>query len=333
MYDLELDRVTNEIIKQDAKRVLLQLPDGLRQYAVKMVTYLQKHTGANIYLSGDSCYGSCDIATIQAKELGADLLVHYGHSNMIQNELNIPILYVHSKIDVDLKALTEVVIPKIKNWKKIGLVTTIQHIHQLNDLAIALKAKGFKLYIGTSTKKTSFNGQILGCSFENAKSIMNHVDGYLYLGGGQFHPMGLILSTGKPVVIANPYTLSVSEISKDGLMNFAKKRMAKITITQNAHTIGILSSSKPGQANLSTAEDLRERFEQKGYQAAILFLDEVRAEHLNNFTEFEAFINTACPRIALDGITEINKPILSINEAKIVLQELKWEDLWGKNYI
>jgi 2-(3-amino-3-carboxypropyl)histidine synthase len=153
------------------------------------------------------------------------------------------------------------------------------------------------------------------------------------LGGGQFHPLGLVLSTGKPVVIANPYTFSVSEISKYDLMKLAKKRIAQITATKNAKTIGILSSSKPGQTNLNVAEYLRERFEEKGFQAAIIFLDEVRAEHLNNFTEFEAFVNTACPRIALDGITGIKKPILSIKEAKIVLNELKWEDIWGKNYI
>lgn len=333
MYDLELERVSKEIYRQDAKRVLLQLPDGLRPYAYQIVRYIKKSTGATIYLSGDSCYGSCDIATTQANDLRADLLVHYGHSNMFQNKIKIPILYVHSKINVDIEALTDLVLPKISNWENIGLVTTIQHIHQVNELAKALKAKGLKPYIGTSTKKTPFDGQVLGCYYENAKSIMSLVDGYLYLGGGQFHPMGLILSTGKPVIIINPYNLSVSKITQDDLMNFAKKRMAKITKTKSAQTIGIICSSKPGQVNLTTSEDLRERFEQKGYQAAIIFLDEVRAKHLNNFIEFEAFINTACPRVALDGITGINRPILSINEAKIVLNELKWEDVWGKNYI
>ena len=40
-YDLELDRVVNEIKKQKAKRVLVQLPDGLKPKAKEIVDVLR----------------------------------------------------------------------------------------------------------------------------------------------------------------------------------------------------------------------------------------------------------------------------------------------------
>ena len=90
--------------------------------------------------------------------------------------------------------------------------------------------------------------------------------------------------------------------------------------------IGIIVSSKYGQQNLKMAEDLNVSFQEKDYKSTIIYLDEVRSEHLNNFTEIEAFVNTACPRIALDGINGILRPMISVKEAYIVLEKIKWED-------
>ena len=52
MYDLELDRVVEEIKNRGAEKVLLQLPDGMRPFAYQLVEALEKTTGATVYLSG-----------------------------------------------------------------------------------------------------------------------------------------------------------------------------------------------------------------------------------------------------------------------------------------
>jgi len=41
-YEMELERVVDEIRKSGAKSVLLQLPDGLKPWAVCVVDYLQE---------------------------------------------------------------------------------------------------------------------------------------------------------------------------------------------------------------------------------------------------------------------------------------------------
>jgi 2-(3-amino-3-carboxypropyl)histidine synthase len=58
----------------------------------------------------------------------------------------------------------------------------------------------------------------------------------------------------------------------------------------------------------------------------------LRSENLNNFTEIEVFVNTACPRVAIDGPMGISRPIISIKEAQVVLNEVKWENIWGNYY-
>jgi 2-(3-amino-3-carboxypropyl)histidine synthase len=85
-YDLELDRTAREIIKAKAKRVLIQLPDGLKPNAQEIVLFLQKKTKAEILIWGGSAFGACDIP-IETKNLGVDFLVHYGHSQWVFDEL------------------------------------------------------------------------------------------------------------------------------------------------------------------------------------------------------------------------------------------------------
>ena len=332
MYNLELERVKDEIIQYKAKRVLLQLPDGLRPFAYQIVNALKESTEAKFFLSGDSCYGSCDLALSQGRDLNVDLIVHYGHSGMVQSH-EIPTLYIHAEIDIDIESLIQEATPLISEWQNVGPVTTIQHIHQMDDIAEKLRSKGKNVKIGKGSGKTPYDGQILGCGYSTALEVKDDVDGYLYIGGGQFHPRGLILSTGKPVVIANPYSGTVTEMTSNDLMGLAKKRMAQITVAKSSKLIGILVSSKPGQKALSIAEELESRLTEKGYGTSIIYLDEIRPEHLNNYSEFDAFIVTACPRIAIDGIQGIDRPMLTIKEAQVVLNEIKWEDIWGNRYL
>ena len=332
MYDLELDRVVSEIKTRKAGRVLLQLPDGMRPFASQLVKTIEESTGAKVFLSGDSCYGACDIALNQAKQLGVDLIVHYGHSPMVKHP-EMPVIYVHASIDIDVDKLIEAVLPSLREYESIGLTTTVQHAHQVEEMKKKLTEKGVSVLVGGGTGKTPLDAQILGCSYMTAINIMERVDAFLYVGGGQFHPSGIVMSTGKPVIIANPYNGEVSGIEEGDLMDLAKRRMAAVTIAKTSKRFGILVSSKPGQNNLEKAVELQKMLKEQGNEALLIYMDEIRAEHINNYSEPEILVNTACPRIAVDGINGIDRPMLTINETEVVLGLRRWEELWGNAYM
>ena len=332
MYNLELDRVISTIKERKAERVLLQLPDGLRPIANELVKAIENATGATVFLSGDSCYGACDIALTQARQLGVDIIVHYGHTPMVKHP-EIPVIYVHASIDVDVDGLLEQVLPSLRQYSSIGLATTVQHVHQIAEIAEKLREKGIHVEVGKGTGKTPLDAQILGCSYMTVINIKDKVDAYLYIGGGRFHPTGIVMSTCKPVVTLNPYNGQVSLITEADLMDVAKRRMAAVTIAKSAHSFAVLVSSKPGQNNLDRAMELQKQLREKGKEAVIIYMDEIRAEHVNNYSEPEVLVNTACPRIAVDRITGIDRPMLTINETEVVLGLRRWEELWGDSYM
>ena len=81
-YELELEKTAKTINDDGAKRVLLQLPEGLKPKAKEIQEYLEKHTKVDILIWGASNYGACDIP-IEARNVQVDLIVHYGHSQWV----------------------------------------------------------------------------------------------------------------------------------------------------------------------------------------------------------------------------------------------------------
>jgi 2-(3-amino-3-carboxypropyl)histidine synthase len=79
MYNLEIPKLVAEIKEKGAKLVCLHLPDGIKPKANEMVKAIEEETDAKVIIWGGSCYGSCDLP-LEVKNLGVDLLIHYGHS-------------------------------------------------------------------------------------------------------------------------------------------------------------------------------------------------------------------------------------------------------------
>jgi 2-(3-amino-3-carboxypropyl)histidine synthase len=332
MFELDIDRVVKEIKRREAGRVLLQLPDGMRSFAFDIAEQIRAGTPTEVIISGDSCYGACDIASRQARELGVDLLIHYGHSCFVA-DAGVPVLYVEARISINVTKMVEAVLPSVADWASVGLTSVVQHSQQLGEVKEALASRGIKALLGEGEGQTPEPGQVLGCSYSAATRLSEDVDGYIFIGGGRFHPLGLALKTGKPIIIANPYNGTVTRLDPSELMQLAKRRLALITAARNAKKIGILVSSKPGQLQLSDAMVLAEKLGDREVTAFLIYLDEVRAEQLNNFTEPEAFIETACPRIAIDGVAGVERPILTTQEARVLLGERTWEQTWGPAYL
>ena len=77
-YDFEIPRIRREIKKRDAKRVLLQFPDGMKPYATVIVDALESNvSGVEFMIWLGSCYGACDVPAVEEK---VDLVVQFGHS-------------------------------------------------------------------------------------------------------------------------------------------------------------------------------------------------------------------------------------------------------------
>ncbi|XP_029067194.1 2-(3-amino-3-carboxypropyl)histidine synthase subunit 1 isoform X10 [Monodon monoceros] len=79
-YNFEIPKTIWRIQQAQAKKVALQMPEGLLLFACTIVDILERFTEAEVMVMGDVTYGACCVDDFTARALGADFLVHYGHS-------------------------------------------------------------------------------------------------------------------------------------------------------------------------------------------------------------------------------------------------------------
>jgi len=330
MYNLEEEELINAIKKKAAKRVLLQFPNGLRKYAFKLAKKIEEEANVEAIISADPCYGACDLAIEDLKHVNADLLIHYGHAKIPNLKFkNIIFIEARSKIDVEQAVLKAAEI--FKNEEKIGLLTTIQHIDFLTKAKTILENIGKKVYIGNPGKKTIYKGQILGCDLTAAKDVADKVEGFIVISGGNFHGLGVQLTTGKKTVVADPF-LNEARILDELVKATIRKRWIQISRFSECKNIGVLLILKSGQLNLKLAEKMKNEIEKKKKKSILICVREVTPENLNSFIDVEAFVNTGCPRIPIEDQLKFEKPILNPEEALIGLGVIPWEN-YGKTLL
>ena len=327
-FDLEEKRLRKEISKRKAKTVLVQLPEGLKAEGPHLATIIED-VGALAIVSADPCYGACDLALPDAESLGADLIVHYGHSPQIKQE-RVPTIYMEARAKISVKEAVKKAIPLLEPWSSIGLVTTVQHVHKLNEAKNLLLKAGKTVAIGDAGL-VKYAGQVIGCDFSNAKSVSEEVEAFLFVGGGRFHAIGVALATAKPTIIADPYEKRAYPIH-DEVPRILKQRWASISEAKGAENFGVLMGLKSGQKRVREAVKIKEKLQKSGRQATLLALREITSNALMQFPNIEAFVNTACLRLSLDGTSSFLKPTLSLNEALVMLGEMDWEELCRKGW-
>ncbi|MCQ2086039.1 MAG: diphthamide biosynthesis enzyme Dph2 [archaeon] len=320
MFDLQLEYVAEWIRSRKHHSVALQIPEGLKSKATDIVDFLALNTDANFIISGDPCYGACDVFH-NFKDI-ADALVHFGHSPIQNLQAERDVLFVEALCHVDIKENLRKNINEIP--EKVGLLATLQYIECIEQAREILEKYGKKVIIERGDGRTCYPGQILGCNCSSAESVSQRVDAFIFIGEGNFHPLTVALHTGKKVFVFDPFTGELRNVDaiKDRIL---RKRFAVIQNAKVAERFLVIICSKIGQRRDTVAENIIKKIQESGKKAYKAYMDELTPQNLIAY-HVDAFISTGCPRIAIDDYLRYNKPILTPVEAEIALGLRKWDD-------
>lgn len=313
----ETARLLEVIRGRNAKTVGLQFPVGLRTRAVDLAREIEEKAGVTCLVSADPSFGACDVP-----EMPADLIVHLGHAPMPHLRYERVFFYDLPGPALESLAFVDAALPLLP--KRVGLLTTTQFRGWLPKIKEHLESNGHEVRIGEPDRRVAYAGQLLGCDYHTATAVAGDVDGYLYIGTGDFHPLGVAMLIDKPVVIADPERGTARTLAdlKDRVL---RQRHAAIARAHDARTFGIIVSRKIGQARMELARDLKGLAEKHGKAAQIFLMDLVAPEFLEGY-RVDAWVNTACPRIAIEDVLQYKRPMLTPQEFEIVLGERAWED-------
>ena len=316
MVKEEIDQVLKV---NNYKRIVLQFPDGLLDTFLYDINLFLEEKGKEVIIAGDPSYGACDLPTVQAEIMNADAIFHFGHSTFAFPPPKIGIAIHYFTVEADVQINWKKVLDELKKyqWKKIGLLTTIQHINVLNEI---------KKYTTKDSPEFLMHkeGQILGCNQNRATAIAKDVDAFLVLAGGDFHASPVVIATGKPTLRFDPFSQEFQLFDQNYRETYLKKRFAQITKAKDAKTWGILISLKSGQKPLDNGKRLVNLLKNAGKRAMLIPMFRVDPNHLMNFNKIDAWVINLCPRIATDDFVSFTKPILTARELLVALGLLDW---------
>ncbi|ELY88533.1 diphthamide biosynthesis enzyme Dph2 [Natrinema altunense] len=308
-WDYELEEIVDAIEERDATKVGLQFPEGLKRRGPAVADDLRELADDDVtfMLSGQPCYGACDLDTYLMKR--TDVFVHFGHSPMKDTD---KVIYVPLFSNVEVTPIMEESLETLEppeETEGVGLVTTAQHMNRYDEMKAFLEERGYEVYSRRGDDRLTHEGQVLGCNYASADVPADQV---LYVGGGKFHPLGLAMEhPDKHVVIADPVNNVVTVADTD---KFMKQRYGAIHRAMDAEKWGVIFCTKIGQGRWEMAQEILEDND----NAYLITMDEVTPDRLRNF-DMDAFVNTGCPRITTDDGPQFHKPMLTPGEYRIAV--------------
>lgn len=321
VFNFETDYLISELKKIKPKKVLVQLPEGVKQNAFEISKIFEELEIETVF-SGETCWGACSVGLEEARNVGADLIVHFGHAQFIK--VDFPVLYIEVRDELDLKPWLEKSLKDLKDYTKIGLSYSIQHRHDIEKVIKFYEDNGKEILLSEKKGNVAYEGHIVGCQYYGLKAIEHKVEAFVIL-GNNFHSMGAAMSVDKPVFLIDVYNDKITNMEgvRDKIL---RQRMVSIEKLKKAKNVGVIIESKIGQ-KFGFSDLMIKKLKNAGKNVILITMNELSPDKIMNFYHVDCFVELACPRIAIDDFAKYTKPIVTFKEALVALGEKSWDDI------
>jgi 2-(3-amino-3-carboxypropyl)histidine synthase len=320
---IDEEKVFKIIEEKRPRVVLINAPGGLLGQTKGLMQKVREKYGVTCILAGDSCFGICDTVDEDVPRMQADLAFHIGHNATVQTVGDFTYL-IDAVDDIKFDAVVARAVQVVRPYRRLGLVTFSQHMQELAPVRAMLEAEGFQVQLGRGNNLLMAS-QVFGCDFSTVYPLRDSVDAFLFLGESEFHAVGLALATGKPTFMLDPYMEEVTDMEGPAE---ERKRRAILAVYRalDARVFGVITGLKEGQKMLGRSRWISKRLEMNGRKVIQLALRDITPERLAPHREIEAFVQTACPRISIDGFS-FDRPVLSIPQADALVALLEGREI------
>ncbi|GLC65677.1 hypothetical protein PLESTF_000328000 [Pleodorina starrii] len=317
-YNFEIHKTVWRLRQAGARTVALQFPEGLQMYACAIADILETFAGVeHTLVMGDVTYGACCIDDLSAAALGADFLVHYGHSCLVPLDVTcVPCLYVFVDIAVDVEHLVESVRVNFREGgTRLVMAGTIQFASAV-QLARQRLAPYFPSLAIPKCKPLS-PGEVLGCTAPVVDPAS--ADAIVFVSDGRFHLEAIMIANPSiPAYRYDPYGRVFTRERYDHAGMRAVRRRA-IEAARTAKRWGVVLGTLGRQGNPAILTTLERHLAEKGVPYTLMLMSEVSPPRLAMFPELDAFVQIACPRLSIDWGEGFSRPTLTPYEALVAL--------------
>ena len=288
----ELERCVDWIRSSGYKRVALQFPDYLLSQAPIVCDCLRARLDSGekveLYILGDTTYGECCVDEIAAEHVGAEALVHYGHTCLTPPH-SLPTLWVFTRRHCPVPLLTQLVQDKFaSDPRKVILLYDVEYEHLLGKL----ESDKINLVIGRCSSTSSSSGaagvQKFGrkFNFEDLSELENSV--VVYVGKGEQALLNFIYSWPEnEFFVFDEGNLISAEVP---VARHMMKRYFLVEKAKDSERVGLLVGTLNTEKYLDIIEKLKTSGKKAGKRMYTFLVGKPNVAKLANFPEIDIFV-------------------------------------------
>lgn len=328
-YNFEVHKCIWKIRSLQPKCIALQLPEGLLRWACLLSDIFTEFSNASdtqVIIMGDVTYGACCIDDYTAASLGADFLIHYGHSCLVPIDVTkIATHYVFVDIAFDPDHLIDILKRNFLH-STIALMGTVQFLSTINLVASRMEGTGVKIVV--PQEKPLSRGELLGCTAPGNIAQALGVDALVYVADGRFHLEAVMIAN--PSLAAyqyDPYSKKITRESYDHALMLSLRESAILkarTFIMNNEIVGLIIGTLGRQSSPTSISFIEDRLIEAGIRFVKVCISEISPSKLLMFPGVGCWIQTSCPRLSIDWGYSYAKPLLSPYEGAVLLRAGEW---------
>jgi 2-(3-amino-3-carboxypropyl)histidine synthase len=339
-YNFEVKKTIWRIRRCSAKKVAIQLPEGLLLFAPSIADLLERFGGVEISIFADVTYGACCVDDFAARALGCELLVHYGHSCLVPVDITskspstedantVQVMYVFVDVNFDLEHMVDSIKLEFPSPDaKLALLGTIQFAGTLH----AAKSELDKFYVTSPVlvpqAKPLSGGEVLGCTSPTLPQT--ELDAFIFVADGRFHlESAMIANPTLPALRYDPYSKVFTKEAYDSAV-LLTVRSSNISRARNAKRWGVILGTLGRQGNpailrriIGAIQDVK-----RDAEVMVILMSELSPTKLSAMEEeIDVWVQIACPRLSIDWADAFSKkPLLTPYECFVALGKTEWRE-------
>jgi len=328
----EIERCVAWIKQVNVSTVALQFPDELLVDAPDVALEIEQKSNVEVYVLGDTTYGSCCVDEITSEHIGADSVIHFGHACLSRNK-RLPTLYVFKNMIVEPESFLSAFQQTFPDpTEKILLISDLKYNQSTEKLCSRLQLQNVVYLKPVISSGDEVEGNLVvsgrSCNLPANSPIQEWK--VLYIGEEGMTLTNLMLVLNQCTFYTyNPKTLVLRQDTLN-VNQQLRKRYYLMEKAKDANLIGILVATL-GVANyLQIIERIKELITRAGKKYYTFVVGKLNPSKLANFPEIDCYTIVACSENSLIDCKEFYRPVITPFELEVALNSAR---SWTGDYI
>lgn len=332
----EVDRAAAFVRDGGFRKVALQFPDALLADAAAVAARMEEVTGAEMYVLGDTTYGSCCVDEVAAEHVSAGAVVHYGPACLSPCR-KLPVLHVFGRQPLDVGRCAEVfreLYPERQS--RVVVLSDVVYAHAMGELEKQLCHEYpniiFSEVVCGDAPSPTLPGEVrqFGRRFHMEAAEELQDCSMFYVGAEGLALTSFMLTWNRfPFSSFDPATGH----GRRETLNVNRALMRRLYLVErarDAHVVGILVGTLGVAGYLDVLEHLHQLVRRAGKRSYTLSVGKPNPAKLANFLEVDIFVLVACAQNSLLDSSEFYRPIVTPYELELACNPARE---WTGNYL